>query len=85
MNKSSVISLSLHPSGKMLLAIYDNNMLRLWNMMEARCQFKKKMGLIEDTEEPSYYTRQKGEEDDSIPNLEDFEEGGEDEQLENEF
>jgi hypothetical protein len=48
MNKSKVVSMSLHHSGKMLLALYENNMLRLWNMMTARCVFKKKMGLIED-------------------------------------
>jgi hypothetical protein len=51
MNKSPVISMSLHPSGKMLLALYDNGVLRLWNMMEARCNFKRKVGVIEDEEE----------------------------------
>jgi hypothetical protein len=42
--------MSLHPSGKMLLALYDNGVLRLWNMMEARCNFKRKVGVIEDIE-----------------------------------
>ena len=51
MNKSPVISMSLHPSGKMLLALYDNGVLRLWNMMEARCNFKRKVGVIEEEEE----------------------------------
>ena len=45
-NKSKVISMSIHHTGKMLLALYDNGVLRLWNMMEARCNYKKKMGLI---------------------------------------
>ena len=43
--------MSLHHSGKMLLALYDNGVLRLWNMMEARCNYKKKMGLIEEDPE----------------------------------
>lgn len=47
MNKSPVISLSLHKSGKILLALYDNGVLRLWNMEEARCRSKKKMGVVE--------------------------------------
>lgn len=29
----------------MLLALYTNGMLRLWNMLDARCLFKKKVGL----------------------------------------
>ncbi len=40
--------MSLHQSGKMLLALYDNGVLRLWNMMNARCMFKKKVALIEE-------------------------------------
>ena len=43
--------MSLHKSGKMLLALYDNAVLRLWNMQSARCTFKKKIGLIEDMDE----------------------------------
>ena len=50
MNKSKVLSMSLHQSGKMLLALYDNGVLRLWNMQSARCTFKKKVGLIEEGE-----------------------------------
>ena len=36
----------------MCLALYGNGMLRLWNLMDARCIFKKKVGLEdEETEE----------------------------------
>jgi len=42
--------MSLHPSGKMLLALYDNGVLRLWNMMEARCNVKRKVGVVEEIE-----------------------------------
>ena len=51
--------MSLHQSGKMLLALYDNGVLRLWNMMTARCMFKKKIGLVEEGE-----SSEKSEEDD---------------------
>mmetsp|Transcript_36990 Transcript_36990/g.56683 ORF Transcript_36990/g.56683 Transcript_36990/m.56683 type:complete len:239 (+) Transcript_36990:25-741(+) len=47
-NTSKVLSLSLHKSGKILLALYDNGVLRLWDMTTARCAFKKKMGLLEE-------------------------------------
>ena len=40
----------MHNSGRMLLALYANGVLRLWNMMDARCHFKRKLGVIE--EEP---------------------------------
>ena len=49
-NKSKILDLSVHPSGKMLLALYDNAVLRLWNLMSARCQYKKKLGLVEEME-----------------------------------
>ena len=45
MNQSKVVSMSLHPSGKMLLAIYGNGVLRLWNLMEARCKYKRKVNV----------------------------------------
>lgn len=48
MNKSPIVSISLHPTGKMLLALYQNGMLRLWNLMEARCKYKRKVNLNED-------------------------------------
>ena len=47
-NKHKVIAMSLHNSGKILLALYGNGLLRLWNMMEARCKFKRKVGLVDD-------------------------------------
>ena len=49
-NKSKVESISMHNSGKMLLALYGNGVLRLWNMMDARCHFKRKLGVIEEEE-----------------------------------
>mmetsp|Transcript_24389 Transcript_24389/g.30288 ORF Transcript_24389/g.30288 Transcript_24389/m.30288 type:complete len:230 (-) Transcript_24389:733-1422(-) len=44
-NTSRVVSLSMHESGRMLMALYANGVLRLWNMLDARCLFKKKVGL----------------------------------------
>jgi len=29
----------------MLLALYANGVLRLWNMLDGRCLFKKKVGM----------------------------------------
>ena len=52
-NVSKVASLSMHCSGRMLLAFYANGMLRLWNMLDARCIFKKKVGLINEKESES--------------------------------
>ena len=49
-NVSKVVSLSMHNSGRMLLALYANGMLRLWNMLDARCIFKKKVGLVKESE-----------------------------------
>jgi hypothetical protein len=37
----------------MLLVAYENNMFRLWNLLDGRCQFKRKMGLNEETEKVS--------------------------------
>jgi protein MAK11 len=50
---SAVKTLSLHPTGRMLLVLYQNNMMRLWNMLEGRCSFKKKLGIIEHDYEDS--------------------------------
>lgn len=47
-NVSAVKSLSMHQSQRMCLALYNNGMLRLWNMLDARCIFKKKVGLPDD-------------------------------------
>lgn len=35
----------MHDSGRMLLAFYANSMVRLWNLLDARCLFKFKAGL----------------------------------------
>lgn len=35
----------MHESGRMLLALYANGVLRLWNMLDGRCLFKKKVGM----------------------------------------
>jgi len=40
-----VLHFSLHPSGRILLVVYDNNMFRLWNLLDGRCLFKRKLGL----------------------------------------
>jgi len=48
-NTSRVVSLSMHESGRMMLALYANGVLRLWNMLDARCLFKKKVGLSNQT------------------------------------
>ena len=32
----------------MLLVIYDNNMFRLWNMLDGRCLFKRKLAVDEE-------------------------------------
>ena len=47
MNKSKVVSMSLHNSGKMLIALYANRVFRLWNLMEARCKYKTKLNVEE--------------------------------------
>jgi WD40 repeat protein len=39
----------LHKSGRMLIVIYDNNMFRLWNLLDGRCIFKRKLGLDPET------------------------------------
>ena len=38
----------MHYSGRMLLALYANGVLRLWNMLDARCLFKFKTGMSAD-------------------------------------
>ena len=44
-NAAKVVSISMHDSGRMLLALYANQMVRLWNLLDARCLFKFKAGL----------------------------------------
>ena len=51
MNKSPILSMSMHPSGRILLALYGNGVLRLWNLMEARCQYKRKVGVLDENPE----------------------------------
>lgn len=43
-----MLNFSLHKSGRMLLVIYDNNMFRLWNMLDGRCLFKRKLAVDEE-------------------------------------
>merc|ERR1712166_1113706 len=50
-NISPVKSLALHPSQRMCLALYNNGVLRLWNMLDGRCINKRKVGLEEDSDE----------------------------------
>lgn len=45
--------MSMHNTGKILLALYANGVLRLWNMMEARCKFKRKVNVVEEGGEQS--------------------------------
>ena len=47
-NVSRIVSLSVHNSDRMLLALYANGMLRLWNLLDARCIFKRRVGLPSD-------------------------------------
>lgn len=42
--------MSMHESGRMLLAFYANSMVRLWNLLDARCLFKFKAGLSAEAE-----------------------------------
>lgn len=46
---SKVVNFSLHKSGRMLIVLYDNNMFRLWNLLDGRCIFKRKLGLDDET------------------------------------
>ena len=43
--------MSMHNSGRMLLALYANGMVRLWNLLDARCINKRMLGLSADSEE----------------------------------
>jgi hypothetical protein len=38
----------------MLLVVYDNNMFRLWNLLDGRCLFKRKLGLDEETQKVTH-------------------------------
>jgi hypothetical protein len=56
MNKSPILSMNMHPSGRILLALYGNGVLRLWNLMEARCQYKRKVGVLDENPEQNENT-----------------------------
>ena len=53
----------MHESGRMLLALYANSVVRLWNMLDARCLFKFKAGLsaTEDSEADAEENNEEGE------------------------
>ena len=51
---SKVVNFSLHKSGRMLLVVYGNNMFRLWNLLDGRCLFKRKLGISEETEKVAF-------------------------------
>ena len=53
----------MHESGRMLLALYANGLIRLWNMLDARCLFKFKAGLSanEDSDVDAEENREEGE------------------------
>ena len=56
--------MSMHKSGRMLLALYANQMVRLWNLLDARCLFKFKAGLVlEDQKDSSSDDEQEGDVD----------------------
>ena len=48
--------MNMHPSGRILLALYGNGVLRLWNLMEARCQYKRKVGVLDENPEQNENT-----------------------------
>lgn len=53
-NVSKIINFSLHKSGRMLLVVYENNMFRLWNLLDGRCLFKRKLGIDEETNKVAF-------------------------------
>jgi WD40 repeat protein len=57
-NVSPIKWISVHPSGKMALVLYENSMLRLWNLLDGRCVFKTNLAAEED-EEHTYGERKK--------------------------
>lgn len=62
-NVSKVVSVSMHNSGRMLLALYANGMVRLWSMLDARCIFKKKAGIVEDSQSEDEEAEEEAEEE----------------------
>lgn len=49
-NISPIKWISVHSSGKMALVLYENSMLRLWNLLDGRCVFKTNLAAEEDEE-----------------------------------
>ena len=45
----------------MLLAFYQNGMLRLWNLLDARCLFKRKVGLSREENSDDEEEKEEGE------------------------
>ena len=66
----------MHPSGRMLLALYGNGMLRLWNLLDGRCINKRKLGL---SEEEKLLAEEEGKEDKDKKDEEDKDEEDKDE------
>ncbi|CAM9492605.1 unnamed protein product, partial [Hapterophycus canaliculatus] len=42
-HKAAVTSLSIHPSGRMALSVSRDRTLRLWNLLEGRCAYIKRL------------------------------------------
>eukprot|EP00606_Chrysophyceae_sp_TOSAG23-5_P000562 GSChrysophyteH2.ASY1.ANO1.1152.1 assembled CDS len=42
-HKASVNDLSIHPSGKMALSVSKDNTLKLWNLVQGRCAFTRRL------------------------------------------
>lgn len=63
----------MHKSQRMCLALYANGMLRLWNLLDARCIFKRKVGLID--EEQSSLEDKDDDQEESERSVEDSKRG----------
>ncbi|CAM9792042.1 unnamed protein product [Choristocarpus tenellus] len=42
-HKAAVTSLSIHPSGRMALSVSRDRTMRLWNLIEGRCAYIKRL------------------------------------------
>ena len=58
--------MSMHWSGRMLLACYANGMVRLWNMLDARCIYKFKAGMSTTADELEEDEKDGDEEEDAV-------------------
>ena len=43
MHRKEVTSLAMHPSGRLALSTGNDAMLRLWNLVKGRCQYKARL------------------------------------------